>query len=107
MIVLAVLMIDFSVSFRINPEKTQVIRAAEPESRLMTIWDMAKHLFTSHAITTDHQPKGESLDFPHGIVIKEGEGTEFELNRSIKKTVTVFLPNDRYHRAYFQDIVGP
>lgn len=77
MIILAVLMIDFSVSFRINPEKTQVIRSAESESRLTTICDMAKEFLSSHAMTTDHQPKGESLGSPHGIVIKEEEGTEF------------------------------
>lgn len=77
MIILAVLMIDFSVSFTINPEKTQVIRSAESESRLTTICDMAKELLSSHAMTTDHQPKGKSLGSPHGIVIKEEEGTEF------------------------------
>lgn len=73
MIILAVFMIDFSMSFRINQEKTQVIRSAEPESCSMTICDMAKELFSSHAMSTDHQPKGESLGFLHGIVIKEGE----------------------------------
>lgn len=76
MIILAVLMIDFSVSFRINQEKTQVIRSAEPVSGLMTICDMAKELFSSHAMSTEHQPEGESLSFPHGTVIKEGEETE-------------------------------
>lgn len=74
MIILAVLMIDFSVSFRINQEKTQVINSAEPESGSMTICDMAKELFSSHAMSTDHQPKGESLGFPHGTVMKEGDG---------------------------------
>lgn len=73
MIILAVIMIDFSMSFRINQEKTQVIRSAETESCSMTICDMAKELFSSHAMSTDHQPKGESLGFLHGIVIKEGE----------------------------------
>lgn len=73
MIILAVLMIDFSVSLRINQGKSQVIRSAELESGSMTICDTAKELFYSHAMFTDHQPKGESLGFPHGTVIKEGE----------------------------------
>lgn len=75
MTILAVLMIDFSVSFRINQVKTQVIRSAEPTSGSMTICDMAKELFSSHATSTDRQPEGESLGFPHGTVIKEREET--------------------------------
>lgn len=74
MIILSVLMIDFSVSFRINQEKTQEIRSAEPKSGSMTICDMAQELFSSHAMSTDHQPEEESLGFPRGAVIKEGEG---------------------------------
>lgn len=75
MIILSVLMIDFSVSFRINQEKTQIIRSAEPKSGSMTICDTTQELFSSHAMSTDHQPKEESLDFPHGA---EKE-TEFKL----------------------------
>lgn len=73
MIILSVLMIDFSVSFRINQEKTQVIRSAEPKPGSMTVCDMAQELFSSHAMSTEHQPKGEPLGFPRGTVIMEGE----------------------------------
>lgn len=45
MIIWAALVIDFSVSFRINQEKTQVIRSAEPHSGSLSICDMAKKLF--------------------------------------------------------------
>lgn len=73
MIILSVLMIDFSVSFRINQEKTQVIKSAEPKSGSRTICDMAQELFSSHAMSTDHQPRRGALGFPHGTVITEGK----------------------------------
>lgn len=39
----------------------------------MTICDMAKEWFSSHAMSTDHQPREESLGFPWGNIIKRRE----------------------------------
>lgn len=75
-------MIGFSVSFRINQEDTQVITSAELESGSVTTGNMAEELFFSHAMSTDHQLKGESLGFPNGTVIGGKGGLGFSCIRA-------------------------
>lgn len=71
MIILAALVIDFSVSFRINQEKTQVIRSAEPYSGSTSICDMAKKSFLHMPLQLTIKQKGEWVGFPQGAVIKK------------------------------------